>query len=346
MAEAGPATRELETRTTRLATRLRGSPPRLSLAIGGAFAAVFLLVELTLGRLPIVFGPASHPRGDFRLALVLIALAAYLPGAFAYARRGARETIGALGPALRCSQAELAALRAATGRFPPGALRAAGWIGLAAMLLVPLATNGTLRTYDPRTLPPEAIFHRLFLPWIGWFLGRFVYGTIAESRRLSRIGRTLVRVDLLDLRPLAPITRQGMRQAGIAAGLLSILALALVDVDLAPNLLAVLGAGLAANGLLSATALLLPLRGVRDAIAAAKAAELDAARDALRAARDGAPSAPSLADVLAWRSYVASVPEWPFDAPTLLRFALYLAIPLGSWLGGALVEHVVDRWLS
>jgi hypothetical protein len=346
MAEAGPAPRGHEYWTERLAARARGSPLRVSLAIGGAFAALFLLAELALGRMPVVFGPTAHTRGDFRLALVLIAVAAYLPGAYAYAVRGARETIDALAPALRCSPAELAALRAEAGRFEPGPLRAAGWLGLVGMLLVPALTNGTLETYDPRTLPPEAIFHRLFLPWIGWFLGRFVYATIAASRRLSRIGRTLVRVDLLDLRPLAPITRQGMRHALIAAGLLSILALVLVDVDNAPNLLTVLGAGLAANGVLSATGLLLPLRGVRDAIAAAKNAELDAVRDALRAARDGAPGARPLADLLAWRHYVASLPEWPFDAPTLLRFALYLAIPLGSWLGGALVERVVDALLS
>jgi hypothetical protein len=36
------------------------------------------------------------------------------------------------------------------------------------------------------------------------------------------------------------------------------------------------------------------------------------------------------------------VRERPIDAPTLRRFALYLAIPLGSWFGGALVERMVD----
>jgi predicted MFS family arabinose efflux permease len=29
-----------------------------------------------------------------------------------------------------------------------------------------------------------------------------------------------------------------------------------------------------------------------------------------------------------------------FDAPTLTRFFLYIAIPLGSWIGGALVERL------
>ena len=35
--------------------------------------------------------------------------------------------------------------------------------------------------------------------------------------------------------------------------------------------------------------------------------------------------------------------EWPFDLPTLARFALYVGIGLSSWLGAALVERFLDR---
>ncbi|RIK94533.1 MAG: hypothetical protein DCC71_23590, partial [Proteobacteria bacterium] len=55
-----------------------------------------------------------------------------------------------------------------------------------------------------------------------------------------------------------------------------------------------------------------------------------------------AAGAKPLADLVAWRGLVAAVHEWPLDAPALSRFLLYLAIPVGSWLGGALVERVVD----
>ena len=53
----------------------------------------------------------------------------------------------------------------------------------------------------------------------------------------------------------------------------------------------------------------------------------------------------SLGDLLAYRDFVHSVPEWPFTAPLRLRFLLYAAIPLGSWLGGALVERALDTAL-
>ncbi len=37
--------------------------------------------------------------------------------------------------------------------------------------------------------------------------------------------------------------------------------------------------------------------------------------------------------------------ETPLEQ-TLVRFALFLLIPLGSWLGGAVVERVVDLGLD
>ena len=38
--------------------------------------------------------------------------------------------------------------------------------------------------------------------------------------------------------------------------------------------------------------------------------------------------------------------EWPFDAGMRLRFLFYLAIPVGSWLGGALVERLLGAALD
>jgi len=53
-----------------------------------------------------------------------------------------------------------------------------------------------------------------------------------------------------------------------------------------------------------------------------------------------------LTDLLAYKTQVESTPEWPFDSSTLLRFGLYLLIPVASMIGGALVERVVDMVLE
>ncbi len=71
----------------------------------------------------------------------------------------------------------------------------------------------------------------------------------------------------------------------------------------------------------------------------------------LRQARDDALTGDAstqgrLTDLLAYKTQIESTPEWPFDSSTLLRFALYLLIPVGSMVGGALVERIVDMVLD
>ena len=53
-----------------------------------------------------------------------------------------------------------------------------------------------------------------------------------------------------------------------------------------------------------------------------------------------------LPPLLAYEARVTSVREWPFDTATLARFLVFLLVPLGSWLGGALVERLVDTLLD
>ena len=38
--------------------------------------------------------------------------------------------------------------------------------------------------------------------------------------------------------------------------------------------------------------------------------------------------------------------DWPFDAPTLARFAVLLALATGSWLGGAVMERLLGSILD
>lgn len=96
--------------------------------------------------------------------------------------------------------------------------------------------------------------------------------------------------------------------------------------------------------------LMLPLQGIRMKIRLAKDRELDWCRVKLQESRaqlkTGSGGGLPLAEVLAYRTLVEDIRNWPFDNPTLTRFMLYLLIPLGSWLGGAFVERGVDLFLS
>ena len=51
-------------------------------------------------------------------------------------------------------------------------------------------------------------------------------------------------------------------------------------------------------------------------------------------------------DIRHYERFVRDLPTTPFDAGSRLRFVLYLALPLGSWLGGALVERAIGLLLD
>jgi hypothetical protein len=106
---------------------------------------------------------------------------------------------------------------------------------------------------------------------------------------------------------------------------------------------------------LSAVAIVIPTLGAHGCIREAKVAELAEVRHAIERAREAAmdanhpesaAAATRLPGLIAYETHIAGVPEWLLDARSLVRVGLYLLIPVASWVGGALVERVVDTALE
>ena len=92
-----------------------------------------------------------------------------------------------------------------------------------------------------------------------------------------------------------------------------------------------------------------PLLGARHRIQAAKSAELAISRARMHSARKSLAAGQGdtrLDEWVAWEARITAVREWPLDAGSLGRFALYLLIPIGSWCGGALAERALDLLLE
>ncbi len=328
----------------RLIDASRWSPVRMGALAAAALVLTFLGLSLAIGRLPLVIaGDATLPvREDIRIGVVLALLAAYIPAAWTSAARRARRTLAELEPVLAGPDAGFAVQEA--GRYHRGALRLAGLSGLAMGGGIQLFTDWGESTIQILGLPFETYWHRLMLGTIAWFAGRGVYGTIVESRRFARIGRELVTVDLMDQSPVAALPRWGLHSALLGIGALSLCALLFYDFEAAPQLPFTVAALMLGTLALAGVGLLLPVSGLRDNIREAKRRELAWCHDQIRHARKGGArsSGLSLADLVAYRGLVESVREWPLDTPTLGRFTLYLVIPPASWLGGALVERLID----
>jgi hypothetical protein len=335
----------------RLFDALPVAPVWIGVGIAIALLASFVLLSAAFGGLSeFLAGDESFwEERDARLGVVLLILAAFVPTAERYARIGARRNFQALLPLLGASESPPLAARFAPvdGRRR----RAAGWLGL---LLAPIA--GLAIDRDPGLYLRAGYWHAENA-W-AWFvgalfcfgLGRFVDTTLGISRRFSELAQGLPRIDLLDLAPLAPFGRQGLLFALLWLLMPSIFALNAMDRSFALPiaLLALICVAIAT------AALLLPVFGVHRRIREAKAAELARVVAAIRgepAALAGSAIArreasAGLADLIAWRGLVDSAREWPFDASMRLRFLLYLAIPVGSWLGGALVERLLGAALG
>jgi hypothetical protein len=335
--------------TLRLIEAIPLSPAWVGVMLAAGLIAVFLLQELALGR-HLVFLDPGDPLGTLRAVRVTIVhclLVSYLPTAYAYQVRGARHTLASLRPILTCGPEELAQLEATAGRYDPTGMRIAAVLGIAGGLLAPYLGQGE-DFYTWSALSAETLWHRVMAPILGYWFTRLAFAVLSESVRLSALAVRLAPLDLFDLRSLAPFTRQGLTHALVVVGFSSIQSLFLIESGYGSTLAIVwiLTAGVATTGLL------VPVNGVRKRIRGAKAARLDRCRDDLRRAQAGLDANAGdealtrVANLLALRQHLLEIHEWPFDASTLRRLALYLLIPLGSWSGGALVERWIDAALD
>ncbi len=188
----------------------------------------------------------------------------------------------------------------------------------------------------------------LTLP-LGWIIGRNVY--FVSAGFYDSPGPQRSDIDLLNLENVYVYGRGGLRGAlvwfiVVAIGALLVLP-GLMGYSALWGLLAIyafiFGIGF--------QILLWPARKVRSLIRAVKREELARLEPLLRQARDDtltgdASTQGRLTDLVTYKTQVESTREWSFDSSTLLRFGLYLLIPVASMVGGALVERVVDMVLD
>jgi hypothetical protein len=274
----------------------------------------------------------------------------YALAACAISLRGALRDFDDLRETLELSPVEFESERQALTSFRPGPLVVAALIGFGvgvALLFYPPSWESGVRPGfgDP------------LFAWLlvrnGLMLGLYgctVYIEVEVALRLSRIGERVARVDLLDLSPLRPFARRGLRSVllwVVLSVFLSLLFLAPWSSDPALGFLTLVFA-------LAAALLLLPSWGIHRRIVAAKQVELARVREVIRAGRQdlleshaaGVTPPGRMADAVAYEARVASIPTWPFDLSTLVRFAFYIALGLGSWLGAAAVERLLDLLLA
>jgi hypothetical protein len=347
-ATPGPRARGL---SERLAATLRLGPFGLGCATTALLVAVQALWEIATGHADHLLHPELD-QGDQGVSLLIEVLIGFAVAMNVALRRAALRGVEELRPLLRGGPAEHAAFLERAARVDP--LRA----GLASLLAVPV---GLLLVIDLESGGPyllsgkplnHSLVYGLLLNLVLFALiGRRIWDSFDKWRLFASLEERVERIDLLDVEALAPFARRGLREAVFWVGGSSIASLLFVSVPLHWGTILVM----IATAVVGSASFLLPMLGIHRRIRAAKQAELARVREAIRRARDaglrveGAEAdrfAARLPALLAWEARVERVREWPWDAPTLARFAVLVVLGVGSWLGGALVERVLNLLLG
>lgn len=328
---------------------------RLPPLVWGGLVAGVLIVGALLFRLLIVRSgldlenaPADTGFAT-RVALVASLSIGYTLGVWRWVSAAQFRDLSELGVLPEGSDTETGFIQG----FPPEQIRRsrlAGVCGVAffvALIEVPGALVS--QPFGAAWVNLHALSYMLFLGVLFfWVTGRAAYFSIGRSLFRGALDR--LEVDVLDPKPLRTFGRIGSRNALIWITGISIGMLAFVNPEIRiVEALIVLVPLLIVSSCIVLAALLLPVRGLHARLVEAKSAELSRIESAIRgdnAALAGSPIAqreppPSLADLIAYKGLVESAPTWPFDGSTVRRLGLYLLIPVGSWVGGALVERAL-----
>jgi hypothetical protein len=326
--------------TLRPFARARVSPLWVGLGISMAWFGLYLLYSVALVDSPERFWPSELGWS------LLIGMA---PAVTAASLRGSARDLEDLAPALDVSPTEFEVLRREIATVPRALLTVVG-VGMAVLTAVALLHESIM---DGRRLSalgtPADVWYIARNIVNFWLISRALTIELSLARAFSRLGELLPAVDVLDRTSLTPFGRRGLRSVLLWMLYLSLFSWQYVLGAARPEL----GAVLVMVASIAVAAFLLPVWGAHLRLREEKAAELSRVRTLIGELRELTLTAPPeevrggrLADLVALEQRIESCGEWPFSGSTLLRFGLYTAIGIGSWLGAAFVERVLESALG
>jgi len=333
----------------RLVDRLPFHPAVSGLVFAMALIALYLIIQWLAGEAAIEgWGevPVSLPAATVGFVVAAVAAGYALGAGYAINAENA-VTLEELRPLLAEPPGKLGSRSDVT----LAASRVYGCVGLVFGVLFGYAADDAVAPLlRLEAFSSDGLLSLIILPLTFWLFSRAAYFTIFGMQSVARVVERDLSVDLLDLSRLSPLGQMALRASLLWIGAAVI---ASFSVLLTPGTFAELLAILFLL-LVATVTFVIPIRGVHRKMGEAKREELSRViaeirrdRERLRVLAPGAGDAAiRLPGLLAYEARLRSVQEWPFDTPTLLRFSLYLTIPVLSWLGGAFVERLLESWLD
>ena len=315
-------------------------PPYISgLLVSSACFIGYFLIQLSNGVVAKTLS-GEIPSIALRASLMLMVLLGYLPFAHWYLRQWTRQHLGDLTQSFNLEDQRRVPRESLL--IPIGIF---GWWAFVGLFLV--IPEPDYQIFQPWNWALDYALLVLAISLSGWWMGRFSFELIWSALQLNNMAMRLPILNLLDAESNRSFTQHGVQSALLVVIMMSITAPIAVQPEGG-----VVGA--AVNSVLmlflALTALILPMRGIHQRIQTQKREELATIRQHIQRERDKLLAASGGVDdrlvaLLAMETRIERVEEWPFGVGSLYRVGFYLLLGLGSWVGAALVERMLESAL-
>jgi hypothetical protein len=256
----------------------------------------------------------------------------------------AQHELRALRPVLGLSEDELEALAGSLASCTRR--RLATLLGVGALLALFFQQRNSGRLSWILEAPSVADFWLLICGTTGWTVTLIaVWFALRNANALRRLASNVERLDPFDIDPIRPFGRFGLRFALYTLGGIAIFQAFSVFVE--PSHIKGLRILISFIGVVAAAIIfLLPAWGIHQQQRRRKQELLQQVQGELAARPElKAGTLRPLLDLLEYRDRIRRISEWPFETPEVLRLALYMVLPLASWVASALVQRLLDRLL-
>ena len=318
--------------------------PRARWLIGLAILTVLLVGFWACG----VFSSEPDPAGgtSWGPPLFFSVVIAYIVPIFGYICERTFTAINALTPLLDADAERIEAWRSRVRTKPRAWFIIVVLIGIASGTAHNLLLNGTplaLLEQAGRSVAAASVAVGVQLVWMVFTL--VVAGLLDNALLLNRLARH-ARIRILDTSRLRPFATVAVLSTLALIGAQAAFPIMTLEGGIDP--LAYIP-GLLATSVPMVIIAALPVWPVHRRLMAQKRAILDDLNRRIGETPlpdpDATESLAAIAPLLTYRREVAQASEWPFDVGVMTRLALYLIIPPLTWVGAALIEHVVETFL-
>jgi len=313
---------------TRLVPSVRGGRWLLGILIFGLLWGFFVLAG--------VLGPSSQAGTSTRSAAWFFSVViAYIIPVFHYISERTVQAIDRLAPDLAPAEGPVAAIRSRVYWKPRRwfVTVLAGGAGAALAHNTALAFRGG---FDRNLANGLAIMTGSTLTWV--VLTLVIFALIDNARLFNRLARR-VRLNPLNPERLHPFALVAVLSTLALVGAQAAFPILIFDATDAISFLP----GLVATMVPMFVLAVLPVWPLHVRLRAAKRELLaDVNARISLSPQGGIGDVVALAPLLTWRREVAALPDWPFDTGIVGRLVLYLIIPPLTWVGAALIQHVVE----